>query len=81
MHQKTVPEEVVKMAAGGDLIIAEEVEKGSVTLEDVNAYLAYSYGGWSYTWYFVFSAVSGTLQLYTTYFVAQWAEQDAETQQ
>lgn len=42
MNQKTVVDGPA--ATGGDLIIAEEVEKGGVTFEDVNAYLSYSYG-------------------------------------
>ena len=63
----------------GDLITAEEVEKGYVGIEDVNEYLAYAFGGWSYVGYFAFSIISSVLQLGTTYFVALWASQDHET--
>ena len=81
-----VAPEQTEVAKGGapehDLIVAEEVEKGFVGLDDLNSYLGYAWAGrWSYVWYFVFSIASGVLQLGTTYFVALWAEQDLETQQ
>ena len=58
----------------GDLMVAEDVEDGAVTLQDVKNLLGFSVGNCGFFLYFAFCFGSGFLQLYTTYWVALWTE-------
>lgn len=58
----------------GDLMIAEDVENGSVTIQDVKNLLGFSVGNCGFFLYFLFCFGSGFLQLLTTYWVALWTE-------
>ena len=62
----------------GDLMVAEDVENGSVTIQDVRNLLGFSVGNCGFVLYFVFCFGSGFLQLFTTYWVALWTEQEKE---
>ena len=63
------------------MIIEEEADTGDVTIGDLNNYLSFSFGCWSYWMYFIFGLVSALLQLYTTYFVSDWSNKPFEEQQ
>lgn len=58
----------------GDLMVAEDVENGSVTIQDVKNLLGFSVGNCGFFLYFLFCFGSGFLQLLTTYWVALWTE-------
>ena len=53
-----------------DLIVDEEQDTGAVTFKDLQNYLSYSYGCFSYPMFLVVVTLCAVLQLYATYFLA-----------
>ena len=60
--------------------MAEEADTGDVKFSDLQAYLSFSFGNWSYLLYFFFGLGSALLQLYTTFFISWWTEMPFEEQ-
>jgi len=69
-----------KKKPSGDLHTAEEVEKGSVSIQDFKNLLSFSVGHWGFVLYFAISISAAGCQLFTTYWVSLWVNQDMEEQ-
>jgi hypothetical protein len=55
-----------------NLIVDEEQDTGAVTFTDVQNFLSYSYGCLSYPIFLFVGTLSSVLQLYSTFFLAEW---------
>ena len=60
-EEELFPEEKELKKEKTDLIVAEEADTGDVKLSDLNKYLSFSYGYWSYLLYFIFGFGSACL--------------------
>ena len=64
-----------------NLIIAEEQQTGDITFQDLRNYFSYSYGNWSFVIIACIATLASFIQLYSTYYLADWAEKPLEEQQ
>ena len=55
-----------------NLIVDEEQDTGAVNFTDVQNHLSYSYGWLSYPIFLFVGTLSAVLQLYSTFFLAEW---------
>ena len=65
-------------AKGGDLMVAEEIDKGSFTIQDFKNMFKFSVGNWGFFLYLFFAFSTAFCQLVTTYWVSRWSDTDFE---
>jgi hypothetical protein len=63
-----------KQKSGGDLVVAEDKEIGSIRAKDISNLLKFSVGNSGFFLYFFFATSAACMQLYTTYWVSYWTE-------
>ena len=63
------------------MLVQEEKETGEIGWQDFVNFLSFSAGNWGFFYYFTLCFSAAGCQLYTTYWVSYWTEQEFEEQQ
>lgn len=58
----------------------EVKDSGSIGLQDIRNLLSFSVGNWGIFFYLFCASSAAAFQLYTTYWISVWTEQDTDEQ-